>query len=68
MPWQGLAHQHPSQHAEAVHVVAGNNAGMLHVWAASGSGQNTWQLVGIQQQVKTLPCICQDVTQKFGFF
>lgn len=52
MPWQELAHHHPSQHAEAVHVVAGNNAGMLHVWAASRSGQKTWQLVGIQEQVK----------------
>ena len=52
MPWQEVAHQHVSQHAEAVHVVAGNDAGMLHIWAVAGSGQETWQLVAIQNQVK----------------
>ncbi len=36
---------------EAVYVVAGNDAGMLHVWTALGSGQRTWQPVRTPQQV-----------------
>lgn len=50
MPWQE-ALAAPAEQAEAVYVVAGTDAGMLHVWAASGTGQKTWQPVANPQQV-----------------
>lgn len=50
MPWQEVLTE-PRQGAEVVYVVAGTAAGMLHVWAASGAGQNTWQPVATPQQV-----------------
>ncbi len=50
MPWQEHA-QHASSQAEAVHVVAGNSAGMVHVWKGTGNGQDTWQPMAVHQQV-----------------
>lgn len=50
MPWQHALTE-PDHQAEAVYVVAGTDAGMLHVWAASGAGQDTWQPVATPQQV-----------------
>lgn len=50
MPWQHALTE-PDQQAEAVYVVAGTDAGMLHVWATSGTGPNTWQPIAAPQQV-----------------
>lgn len=50
MPWEE-AHSEPAQQAEATYVVAGTDAGMLHVWKASGVGQHTWQPIATPQQV-----------------
>lgn len=50
IPWQQALIE-PEQQAEAVYVVAGTDAGMLHVWVASGSGQHTWQPIAMPQQV-----------------
>ena len=50
MPWQHALTE-PEQQTEAVYVVAGTDAGMLHVWAVSGAGPNTWQPIATPQQV-----------------
>ena len=54
MPWQQPGHDLGSQ-AERVLVAAGNNAGMVHVWAGTAGGHQTWQSVGVQQQVLKQP-------------
>ena len=51
MPWQEAVNE-PVLPSEAAYVVAGTNAGMLHVWTASGAGQHTWQSIAMPQQVK----------------
>ena len=51
MPWQEDAQKTKSV-PEPVYIVAGNAAGLVHVLAVAGSGQNTWQTIGVQQQVR----------------
>ncbi len=54
MPWQ--QHQKdPISQTEAVYVVAGNDAGLVHIWAGTRSGQHTWQPVAVMQQVCASP-------------
>lgn len=50
MPWREALNE-PVQQAEPTCVVAGTEAGMLHVWVASGVGHHTWQPVATPQQV-----------------
>lgn len=58
MPWQQPGQDLGSQ-AERMLVVAGNDAGMVHVWAGTAGGHQTWQPVGVQQQVlKTARASC----------
>ena len=60
MPWQQALNE-PQQQAEAVYVVAGTGAGMLHVWVASGAGQHTWRPIATPQQViSDVHCPLQD--------
>ncbi len=51
MPWQQQHQKDLFTQTEAVCVVAGNDAGLVHIWAGTGSGQHTWQPVAVMQQV-----------------
>jgi len=55
MPWQQQHQKDPISQTEAVFVVAGNDAGLVHIWASTGTGQHTWQPVAVQQQVCASP-------------
>lgn len=55
MPWQQQHQKDLLTQTEAVYVVAGNEAGLVHIWAGSGTGQHTWQPVAVMQQVCASP-------------
>ena len=55
MPWQQLHQKDLLTQTEAVCVVAGNDAGMVHIWAGTGTGQHTWRPVAVKQQVCASP-------------
>ena len=51
MPWQQHHKKDLIPQIAAVFVVAGNDAGLVHIWAGTGSGQHTWQPVAVKHQV-----------------
>lgn len=54
MPWQQPPNSAAAASAEeAVWIVAGDAAGLVHVWKGSGSGQHTWQHYTSHRQVRT---------------
>jgi len=55
MPGQQQHKKDLTSQTEAVYVVAGNDAGLLHIWAGTGTGQHTWQPVAVRQQVCASP-------------
>ena len=57
MPWQQQHQKDLISQTEAVYVVAGNGAGLVHIWAGCGTGHDTWQPVAVKQQVCASPLL-----------